>query len=170
MVCPPGPPKVRWCRFFRLEKAVFRCFFNPFSRPTTFAHNMSHIFGKPICISGQFRISGNIFSASYEASEFCRQIVPCPPQYLKPYYVDIKRPLSNVHSGGVQWSAKHAGEMEDFQQFWKRTDWGESNALGEPTNGKFWYLYCRIVFWPHQLQQRPYRSTLSFSDKSQVGR
>ena len=66
-------------------KAVFRCFLLLINFPakhSTFAYCMSPIFGKPI--SGQFRISGNIFSASYEASEFCWQIAPGPPQHLRP--------------------------------------------------------------------------------------
>ena len=35
---------------------------------------------KAYASAGQFRISGNIFTASYEALEFCWQIAPCSPQ------------------------------------------------------------------------------------------
>ena len=46
--------------------------------------NICHPFLESFCISGQFLLSGNNFSATYEASEFCGQIAVNSPQHLRP--------------------------------------------------------------------------------------
>ena len=83
--------KLTWCQqfglqifpkwgdadIFRLEMAVFRCFFgrNKFSRPNGRLSPVAcHTYLENLCINGQFKQSGNHFSASYEASGFCWQI------------------------------------------------------------------------------------------------
>ena len=58
------PPKVKWCRFFCLEEASFRCFLDQFSWPNGWLSPIAcHPFLESLCISGQFRQSGNNFSA-----------------------------------------------------------------------------------------------------------
>ena len=42
-----------------------------------------------LCISGQFKLSGNHISASYEASEFCWQIGLNFLQHLRPCLIKI---------------------------------------------------------------------------------
>ena len=98
------PQKLAWCQqfgiqvlpkkgdadFCRLEKAVFRCFFglNNFSRPDGRISPIAcHLFLESLCISGQFWLCGNIFSASYEASEFCWQLAVNSPQHLRPCHI-----------------------------------------------------------------------------------
>ena len=81
--------KLTLCQQFGLQvhkKAVFRCFFyKRFSRPNYRPLPLAcHTYLESLCISGQFRISGNIFSASYEASEQCK-IAPRSPQHLPPF-------------------------------------------------------------------------------------
>ena len=95
--------KLTWCQQFglqifpkwgdadicRLEMAVFRCFFglNKFSRPNgRLSHIACHTYLKSLCINGQFWLSGNHFSASYEALDFCWQIGLNFLQYLRPYH------------------------------------------------------------------------------------
>ena len=40
-----------------------------------------------LCISGQFQLSGNHFSASYKASDFCWQTRLCCLQHLRPSHL-----------------------------------------------------------------------------------
>ena len=83
-VWPPVTPKVRWCQ---LLAAVFRWYFglNKFSQPNGPLLSIAcHPFMESLCINGQFRLSGNNFSASYEASDFYWQIAVNSPQHLGP--------------------------------------------------------------------------------------
>ena len=41
-----------------------------------------HLFWESLCISGQFRLSGNNFNASYKASDFCWQIAVNAPSNI----------------------------------------------------------------------------------------
>ena len=63
------------------------------------------IFG--LCISGQFRLSGNHFSASYEASEFCWQIRLNFPQHLRPCHIlsCINWHFSSPHISQKSWNS-----------------------------------------------------------------
>ena len=84
-------PKGADANFCHLEKAVFRCFFglNRFSRSNSRLSSVAcHPFLESLCISGQFRQSGNNFSASYNSSEFCWQIAVNPPQHLRPCHIE----------------------------------------------------------------------------------
>ena len=48
-VCRPGPPKVRWCRFFAAQNGHCLFFFIKsifLAKPPTFVNRMSYIFGK----------------------------------------------------------------------------------------------------------------------------
>ena len=42
-----------------------------------------------LCISGQFRLTGNNLSTSYEALDFCWQIAVNSPQHLRPCHIFI---------------------------------------------------------------------------------
>ena len=58
---------------------------NKFSWPNGWLSPIAcHTYFESLCISGKFRLSGNHFSASYEASELCWQIAVNPPQHLRP--------------------------------------------------------------------------------------
>ena len=98
------PQRLTWCQqfglqifpkwgdadFFHKEMAVFRCFFwlNKFSRSNGWlSPTACHTYLKSLCINGQFWLSGNHFSASYEASDFCWQIGLNFLQYLRPYRI-----------------------------------------------------------------------------------
>ena len=74
----------------RLGKAVFTYFFalNKFSQPNGWLSPVAcHTYLESSCISGQFKLSGNHFSASYDASESCWQISFNFLQHLKPCHM-----------------------------------------------------------------------------------
>ena len=57
------------------------------AKRSTFA---CHTYLESLCISSQFGLSGNHFSASYEASEFCLQIALNSLQHLRRYHKKLK--------------------------------------------------------------------------------
>ena len=48
-----------------------------------------HTYWESLCISGQFRLTGNNLSTSYEALDFCWQIAVNSPQHLRPCHIFI---------------------------------------------------------------------------------
>ena len=81
-----------FCRWNRPFLGVFfiNLFFPPNCRLSPVA---CHTILKSLRISGQFRLSGNNVSTSYEASEFCWQIVVNFLQHLRPYHIIFAVPV-----------------------------------------------------------------------------
>ena len=78
-------PKWGDADFWPLKKAVFRCFFllNKFFRPNSrLLPKACYTYMESLCITGQFKLSWDHFSASYEASEFGWQIALNFQQHL----------------------------------------------------------------------------------------
>ena len=82
------PHKTVVFRWIFFTKSIF------LAKRSTFTYSMSYIFGS-FCISSQFRLSGNHFSASYEASDLCWQIAGNSPQHLRPCLIAFQ-PYINI--------------------------------------------------------------------------
>ena len=78
---------------FFTKKRLFLGFFglNKFSRPNgRLSPTACHNYLESLCINGQFKLSGNNFSASYRASEFCWQIGLNLLQHLRPCHIAVR--------------------------------------------------------------------------------
>ena len=74
-----------------LEKRLFCLFFwTKFSRPNGRLSPVAcHTYLESLCISGQFQLSGNHFSASSKASDFCWQTRLDIPEHLTMTHMNI---------------------------------------------------------------------------------
>ena len=82
---------LRCCRKVgAMEVQLSKWFYSSAQREGFFniAYSMSYIFGR-LMFQEQIEQYCTNFSASYKASEFCKQIAPCSPQHLRPYHNKI---------------------------------------------------------------------------------
>ena len=154
------PQRLTWCQkvglrvlpkwgdgdFCPLKKAVFRCFFllDKFFRPNgRLSPTACHTFLESLWISGQFQLSGNHFSASYEALYFCWQIGLNFLQHLRPCHmvviVIMMRHVASLVLQTTQWEIWFMGPLASFSD--------QGRSICRLTRNKKFHNYFRKRFF-----------------------
>ena len=99
-------PKVRRCRFLATQKCHFRCFLGlkPFSRPNGRLLPIAcHTYLESYSTQLYFGLSGNHFSASYKASDFCWQIRLYFLEHLRMSHIETNLKHFEGNFFGMPW-------------------------------------------------------------------